>query len=64
LHCYECNSIICGKCRLQGRYRDELEYYCFDCRKFSVHKNSSYYFNNDKYKFDAYDDWQDASWYY
>lgn len=62
LHCYDCNSILCGNCRIQGRYSDEEEFFCFNCRRFSVHKNAEYYF---KYEgFDMTDDWMFASWYY
>lgn len=63
MHCYDCNSVLCHKCCLHGRYLDEEEYFCFNCRRFSEHKNAQYYFPNYKL-FYMHDDWMNASWYY
>lgn len=62
LKCEDCDSVLCNKCVIRGKY--EECFYCFDCRRFSIHKNSRYYFSDNKYKFDECGDWQDASWYY
>ena len=61
IRCSDCNSILCVNCVVQGRYQDEDAMYCFDCRKFLIHKNQRFYFNRDII---PYDDWMDASWYY
>jgi hypothetical protein len=61
VRCDECNCTLCKKCFIHGRYHDEK--YCYNCRKFSVHKNINYYFPNTK-TFNAYNDWMDASYYY
>jgi hypothetical protein len=78
IRCEECNCSLCNKCYIHGRYHDER--YCYNCRRFSVHKNINYYFPNDgdtkflgkstglksrdKNAFDAQDDWENASFYY
>lgn len=63
LHCADCNSVICDKCYIHGRYRDDV--YCFECRRFSIHKNARYYFKNSEPNvFNMDDDWDNASWYY
>jgi len=59
--CYECNCVLCDNCNLQGRYSDDVEMYCFNCRRFSIHKNHRYYFLKE---IDMFDDWKNASWYY
>lgn len=61
IRCSDCNSILCNNCFIQGRYSDEEKLYCYDCRKFTVHKNAYFYFS---YNIDPYDDWMNASWYY
>ncbi len=61
IHCFDCNSILCNNCFIQGRYADSKELYCFDCRKFSIHKNQYFYFG---INIDPKDDWDNASWYY
>ena len=61
--CYDCNSILCENCYLQGRYEDDTELFCFNCRRFSIHKNAQYYFPNSNF-FDMQNDWMFASWYY
>jgi hypothetical protein len=62
LHCFDCNSIVCNKCCIQGRYNSDEQLYCFDCRRFSIHKNTQYYFPT--LSFHADEDWMEASWYY
>lgn len=65
MHCYDCNSMLCGNCYVQGRYNDDKELFCFDCRRFSMHKNARYYFENAEPEiFNMDDDWQNSSWYY
>jgi len=61
VRCDECNCTLCKNCYIHGRYHEVK--YCYNCRKFSVHKNINYYFPNDEI-FNAYDDWMFASWYY
>ena len=61
IHCFDCNSILCNNCFIQGRYADSKELYCFECRKFSIHKNQYFYFG---INIDPKDDWDNASWYY
>lgn len=61
IHCYNCNSILCHNCFVQGRYNDEEELYCFECRRFSIHKNQYFYFGDN---INTHDDWMNASWYY
>ncbi len=59
IHCSECNSILCCNCYIQGLYKDTT--YCYDCRKFAIHKNSKYYFNYDE---NPNDEWDFASYNY
>lgn len=61
IHCYNCNSVLCDNCFVQGRYNNEEELYCFECRRFSIHKNQYFYFGDNISK---HDDWMNASWYY
>ena len=61
LRCCDCNSILCNNCFIQGRYADyDNGTFCYDCRKFSFHKNSDFY----GLYAGPYDDWDNASWYY
>ena len=59
IRCADCNSILCRNCFIQGRYNDIT--YCYDCRKFSIHKNQHFYFTGE---FCSQDDWDFASFYY
>lgn len=61
LHCYNCNYVLCDNCFVQGRYTDEEELYCFECRRFTIHKNQYFYFGDNII---PDDDWMNASWYY
>lgn len=62
IKCDDCNSLLCNKCFIHGKYNDTR--YCYLCRPFSVHKNGHYYFSQEKYKFDIHDDWETATFYY
>lgn len=65
IKCCECNSTLCKNCFIQGRYNDyENGTFCFQCRKFAVHKNGHYYFASNKYHMSEVDNWEFASWYY
>jgi hypothetical protein len=59
IRCADCNSILCRHCFIQGRYNDIT--YCYDCRKFSIHKNQQFYFTGE---YCPRDDWELASFYY
>jgi hypothetical protein len=61
IHCFDCNSTLCNNCFIQGRYENSKELYCFECRKFSIHKNQYFYVG---IYIDPIDDWENASWYY
>ena len=62
-HCSDCNSVLCKNCIMQGRYCDfEEGTFCYDCRRFGLHKNNKFY-GYDGYKHPK-DQWDFASFYY